>query len=86
MFAAPIEAILKDFMEFTETGFVDHEQAPPHQRTHSAAPLREVDRLQGTIRKVQTCEQFTQDTRTASNLTPENLPLSMFRVVCGGFC
>ena len=36
MFAAPIEGILKDFMEFTETGFVDHEQAPPHQRTHSA--------------------------------------------------
>ena len=24
-------------MEFAETGFVDHEQAPPHQRTHSAA-------------------------------------------------
>jgi hypothetical protein len=56
------------------------------QRTHSGRALREVDRSQGTIRKVQTCEQFTQDTRTASNLTPENLPLSMFRVVCGGFC
>ena len=36
MFAAPIEGILKDFMEFAETGFVDHEQAPPHQQTHSA--------------------------------------------------
>ena len=36
-FADPIEGILKDFMEFAETGFVDHEQAPPHQRTHSAA-------------------------------------------------
>ena len=74
------------FMELAETGFVDHEQAPPHQRTHSGRALREVDRSQGTIRKVQTCEQFTQDTRTASNLTPENLPLSMFRVACGGFC
>ena len=73
------------FMELAETGFVDHEQAPPHQRTHSGRALREVDRSQGTIRKVRTCEQFTQDTRTASNLTPENLPLSMFRVVCGGF-
>jgi hypothetical protein len=30
--AAPIEGILKDFMEFAETGFVDHGQAPPHQR------------------------------------------------------
>ena len=82
MFAAPIEGILKDFMEFAETGFAGYEQAPPHQRS----ALREVDRSQGTIRKVQTCEQFTQDTRTVSNLTPENLPLSMFRVVCGGFC
>jgi lipoprotein-anchoring transpeptidase ErfK/SrfK len=59
-------------MELAETGFVDHEQAPPHQRTHSGRALREVDRSQGTIRKVQTCEQFTQDTRTASNLTPES--------------
>ena len=58
--------------------------ATPADSLRSA--LREVDRSQGTIRKVQTCEQFTQDTRTASNLTPENLPLSMFRVVCGGFC
>src|SRR6202011_2364134 len=36
MFAAPIEGTLKNFMEFAETGFADHEQAPPHQRTHSA--------------------------------------------------
>ena len=37
MFAAPIEGILKDFMEFGETGFADHEQSPPpHQRTHAA--------------------------------------------------
>jgi hypothetical protein len=35
MFAAPIEGPLKDFMEFAEKGFADHEQAPPH-RTHSA--------------------------------------------------
>ena len=34
---ANVRRILKDFMEFAETGFVDHEQAPPHQRTHSAA-------------------------------------------------
>ena len=36
MFAAPIEGILKNFMEFAETSFAGHEQAPPHQRTHSA--------------------------------------------------
>ena len=36
MFAAPAEGTLKHFMEFAETGFADHEQAPPHQRTHAA--------------------------------------------------
>ena len=36
MFAAPREAIPKDFMEFSDTGFADHEQSPPHQRTHAA--------------------------------------------------
>jgi hypothetical protein len=36
MFAAPIEGILKDFMEFGDTGCADHKQSPPHQRTHAA--------------------------------------------------
>jgi hypothetical protein len=36
VFAAPIEASLKDFMEFGETGFADHEQSSPNQRTHAA--------------------------------------------------
>src|SRR6266481_5989815 len=36
MSAAPIEGTLKNFMEFAETGFADHERAPAHQRTHSA--------------------------------------------------
>jgi hypothetical protein len=36
MFAAPREAILKDFMEFSDTGFADHEQSPPHQQTYAA--------------------------------------------------
>jgi len=36
VFAAPIEGSPKDFMEFGETGFADHEQASPHQRTHAA--------------------------------------------------
>jgi hypothetical protein len=30
MFAAPAEGTLKDFMEFAETGFADHEQSPPN--------------------------------------------------------
>ena len=36
MFASPTEGILKDFTEFSDTGFADHEQSPPHQRTHAA--------------------------------------------------
>ena len=36
VFAAPIEGSLKDFMEFGETGFADHEQSSPNQRTHAA--------------------------------------------------
>ena len=36
MFAAPAEGTLKDFMEFGDTGCADHEQSPPHQRTHAA--------------------------------------------------
>jgi hypothetical protein len=36
VFAAPIEGSPKDFMEFGETGFADHEQSSPHQRTHAA--------------------------------------------------
>src|SRR5260221_4009690 len=36
MFAAPSEGILKDFTEFSDTGFADHAQSPPHQRTHAA--------------------------------------------------
>ena len=34
--ATPIEGILKDFMEFGETGLADHEQSTPHQRAHAA--------------------------------------------------
>ena len=36
MFATPAGCILKDFVEFGDTGCADHEQSPPHQRTHAA--------------------------------------------------
>jgi hypothetical protein len=35
MFATLAEGILKDFVEFGDTGCVDHKQPPPHQRTHA---------------------------------------------------
>jgi hypothetical protein len=42
MFAAPAEGTLKDFMEFAETGFADHEQSPPNQRTHATEHYAEL--------------------------------------------
>jgi hypothetical protein len=36
MFATPAECILKDFVEFGDTGCADHEKSPPHQWTDAA--------------------------------------------------
>src|ERR1700732_2800953 len=77
MFAAPAEGILKDFMEFAETGCGDHEQAPPHQRTHATehyAKLINRNRRYGRFRHA---SSLPKPTRTSSNLTPRNLPLSV---------
>src|ERR1700738_1309670 len=76
MFAAPAEGILKDFMEFAETGCGDHEQAPPNQRTHVTehyAKLINRNRRYGRFRHA---SSLPKPTRTPSNLTPPNLPLS----------
>src|SRR5208337_3414632 len=76
MFAAPAEGTLKDFMEFAETGFADHEQSPPNQRTHATeyyAELINRDRRYGRFRHA---SSLPKPTRTSSNLTPRNLPLS----------
>src|SRR4029077_19559776 len=53
MFAAPAEGTLKHFMEFAETGCADHEQSPPHQRTHATehyAKLINRNRRYGRVR------------------------------------
>ena len=76
MFAAPAEGTLKDFMEFAETGFADHEQSPPNQRTHATehyAKLINRNRRYGRFRHA---SSLPKPTRTPSNLTPRNLPLS----------
>ena len=74
---APTEGTLKDFMEFAETGFADHEQAPPHQRTHSAEKdTKLVDR---NGRKGQPCGHFAQAYRYSLEPDPRNLPLSINR-------
>src|SRR5258708_39608633 len=78
MFAAPAEGTLKDFMEFAETGFADHEQSPPNQRTHATEHYAELinrNRRYGSFRHA---SSLHKPTRTPSNLTPRNLPLSAF--------
>jgi hypothetical protein len=76
MFAAPAEGTLKHFMEFAETGFADHEQSPPNQRTHAAehyAKLIDRKRRYGRFRHA---SSLPKSKCTPSNLTPRNLPLS----------
>ena len=79
MFAAPIEGSPKDSMEFGETGFADHEQSSPHQRTHAAEKDTEVDRSQWTTQKGQPCGHLAQAYRYSLEPDPRNLPLSINR-------
>src|SRR6266404_7111928 len=85
MFAAPAEGTLKHFMEFAETGFADHEQAPPNQRTHATEHYAELIHRNRRYGRFRHASSLPKPTRTPSNLTPRNLPLSYPPVVCGNF-
>src|ERR1700738_4667890 len=76
MFAAPAEGILKDFMEFAETGCGDHEQAPPNQRTHATEHYAKLINRYRRYGRFRHASSLPKPTRTPSNLTPRNLPLS----------
>jgi hypothetical protein len=53
MFATPAEGILKDFVEFGDTGRAYHEKSPPHQRTHAAEQLiNRNGRSIGSVRQI----------------------------------
>src|SRR5580704_7560463 len=77
MFAAPAEGTLKDFMEFAETGFADHEQSPPNQRTHATEHYAELINRNRRYGRFRHASSLPKPTRTPSNLTPRNLPLSL---------
>src|SRR3984893_495185 len=79
MFAAPAEGTLKDFMEFAETGFADHEQSPPNQRTHATEHYAELINRNRRYGRFRHASSLPKPTRTPSNLTPRNLPLSPSR-------
>ena len=67
MFATPAECILKDFVEFGETGCADHEQSPPHQRTHAAEHYAKLIDRNGRYRRF----------RYANSLSSASLPLNL---------
>src|SRR5580700_9583321 len=77
MFATPAECILKDFVEFGDTGCADHEQSPPHQRTHAAEHYAKLINRNGRYRRFRHANSLSKRKPTVLNLmTPRNLPLS----------
>src|SRR5271165_18478 len=81
MFAAPAEGTLKDFMEFAETVFADHEQSPPNQRTHATEQYAELINRNRRYGRFRHASSLPKPTRIPSNLTPRNLPLSQIYLV-----
>jgi hypothetical protein len=78
MFATPAECILKDFVEFGDTGCADHEQSPPHQRTHAAEHYAKLIDRNGRYRRFRHANSLSKRKPTVLNLmTPRNLPLSI---------
>ena len=71
MFAAPIEGSPKDSMEFGETGFADHEQVSPNQRTHAAEKDTKLIDRNGRHGRVSHAGILPKHTGTVLSLTPE---------------
>jgi len=79
--ATPIEGILKDFMEFGETGLADHEQSTPHQRAHAAERDAQLINRNGRSRRFSHASILPKTYRVRS-LTPKisrspSLPLAL---------
>ena len=72
VFAAPSEGSLKDFMEFGETGFADHEQSSPHQRTHAAEKDTKLIDRNGRYGRVSHAGILPKPTGTVLSLPPES--------------
>jgi hypothetical protein len=82
MFATPAECILKDFVEFGDTGCADHEQPPPHQRTHAAEHYAKLINRNGRYRRFRHANSLSKRKRTVLNLmAPRNLPLSQMQEI-----
>src|SRR5271157_5539620 len=82
MFAAPAEGTLKDFMEFGDTGCADHEQSPPHQRTHAAEHYAKLIDRNGRYRRFTHANSLSKRKPTVLNLmTPPGISRSPFMAI-----
>jgi hypothetical protein len=90
MFATPAECILKDFVEFGETGCADHEQSPPHQRTHAAEHYAKLINRNGRYRRFRHANSLSKRKPTVLNLmtpgifrSPRQLVLTYLGILSG---
>jgi len=72
MFATPAEGILKDFVEFGDTGCAYHEQSPPHQRTHAAEHYAKLINRNGRYRRFRHANSLSK--AQAYSLDPPESP------------
>ena len=72
----PTEIMLKDLMEFGQTGVAGHEQSPPHQRAHAAEHDAKLINRKGRYGRFRHAGTLPKPTGFASHLTFRNLPLS----------
>jgi hypothetical protein len=74
MLATPAECILKDFVEFGDTGCADHEQPPPHQRTHAAERYAKLMDRNGRYRRFRHANSLSKRQPRVLNLMPPESP------------
>jgi hypothetical protein len=83
MFATPAECILKDFVEFGDAGWADHEHSPPHQRTHAAEHYAKLIDRNGRYRRFGHANSLSKRKPTVSNLMPPGISRSPNSAISG---
>ena len=78
MFATPAECILKDFVEFGDTGCADHEQSPPHQRTDAAEHYAKLINRNGRYRRFRHANSLSKRKPTVLNLMTPGISRSPY--------
>jgi hypothetical protein len=76
MFTTPAEGILKDFVEFGDTGCADQEQSPPYQRTHAAEHYAKLINPNGRYRRFRHANNLSKRKHPVLNLMPPRISRS----------